>query len=83
MWRKNNSPIFQDRISLTTNQRLSVENNNSLIINNITVIDAGSYMCEVLGENKSVTHEVIVKGAPFNITVEAENNRTEVSIIHK
>lgn len=78
MWRKNYSPIFQDTIALTGNPRLRVDNDNSLIINNVIGEDAGSYRCEVLGENITVTHQVFVRTAPYNISVHAEGNGAEV-----
>lgn len=80
MWRKNNSPLFQDTIALTENRGLSIENDNTLIINHATGADSGSYRCEVLGENMTVTHQVFVKSAPYNISVQAEGNGAEVSI---
>lgn len=85
MWRKDNSPLFQDTIALTVDRRfrdrLSIENDNTLIISNATGADSGSYRCEVLGENMTVTHQVIVKTAPYNISVQAEGNGAEVSIL--
>lgn len=82
MWRKNENPLFQDTIALTQNHRLSVEKNNSLVINGVTREDAGEYRCEILGENVNVTHQVYVKTAPYNISVRAEGYGTEVTI-HK
>lgn len=82
MWRMNGSPIFQDTIALTENHRYSIERDNTLIISNVTADDSGSYRCEVLGESLTVIHQVFVKSAPFNISVEAEGNGAEVSVIY-
>lgn len=80
MWRKDYGPIFQDTIALTNNRRLFVTTDNTLTIVNASVTDSGSYSCEVLGENMTVTHQVFVKSAPYNISVVAEGNGVEVSI---
>lgn len=85
MWRKDNSPLFQDTIALTVDRRLrdrlSIDSDNTVVINNATGADSGSYRCEVLGENLNVTHQVYVKTAPYNISVQAEGNGAEVSVL--
>lgn len=80
MWRKNESPLFQDRIALVQNRRLAVGDDNSLIITNVTREDTGDYRCEVMGENMTVVHKVFVKSAPYNISVQAEGNGAEVGV---
>lgn len=81
MWRKNESPLFQDTIALVQDRRLAIGSNNSLVVTNVTREDTGDYRCEVLGENINVTHRVFVKTAPYNISVQAEGNGAEVGVV--
>jgi hypothetical protein len=69
MWYRGPNLLFQGKNRIGQDQRISVNDQNSLIIKNINVDDDGAYYCNILPKGIRESINLHVKSAPISVDI--------------